>query len=97
MLARGNARRLAMLDRLSQMTQQTEDTHRPDDIAAEAEVRQLVAELTPQQWEICLALMDGESIYQFACRTGRHYETICRHVRRIRQAFTNRGLDQWFA
>lgn len=93
MLARCNARRLAMMDRLGRMKRQTEDTHSPDDIAAEAEVRKVIKGLTPEQQELCRALMDGESVYQFARRTGRHYETICRHVRRIRQAFTDRGLD----
>jgi DNA-binding CsgD family transcriptional regulator len=97
MLARGNARRLAMLDRLGQMTQHVEDAHRPDDVAAEAEVRQLVAELTPKQQEICRALMNGESVYGIARRTGKHYETVCRHARRIRQVFIDRGFDQWFA
>ena len=97
MLARGNARRLAMLDRLGRMTQSVEDTHTPDDIAAEAEVRQLVAGLTPQQREICRALMNGESVYRLARRTGKHYETVCRHVRRIRQTFADRGIDSWFA
>ena len=97
MLARGNARRLAMLDRLGHMVQQVEDTRRPDDVAAESEVRQLVAGLTPQQQDICQALMNGESVYGIARRTGKHYETVCRHVRRIRQAFADRGLDQWFA
>ena len=97
MLARGNARRLAMLDRLGKMTQNAEDTHTPEDIAADGEVRQLVAQLTPLQQRICRALMDGLSVYQVASVTGRHYTTICRHVRHIRQAFTDRGLDQWFA
>lgn len=97
MLARGNGRRRAMLDRLGQMSQRIEDAHTPDVIAAEVEVRQLVAELTPLQQEICRGLMNGESFLQIAERTGRHYTTIQRHVRHIHKAFVDGGLKSWFA
>jgi len=97
MLARGNARRLAMLDRLAQMPRNVEETHRPDDIAVDGEVRQIVAQLTPLQRQICRALMDGLSVYQVASVTGRHYTTVCRHVRHIRDAFADRGIDPWSA
>ena len=97
MLARGNARRLAMLDRLAQISRNVEETHTPDDLAAEAEVRQLVAQLTPLQRTICRELMDGQSALQIASLTGRHYTTVCRHVRHIRDAFADRGIDPWSA
>jgi len=93
MLARCNARRLAMLERLGQMSQQVEDTRLPEDAIVEEEVRSVVAQLPPLRQEICQALADGESVYLIARRTGMHYETIRRHVRHIRAAFTNRGLD----
>ena len=97
MLARGNARRLAMLERLGLMAQNEEDTHTPDDVAAEGEVQQLMATLTPLQQRICRELMNGLSEFQIAATLGRHYTTICRHVRHIRHAFADRGFDTWSA
>ena len=93
MLARGNARRLAMLERLGQMAQDVEDMNTPETIAGDGEVRQIVAQLTPLQQKICRALMDGLSVYQVAGATGRHYTTVRRHVGHICQAFADRGLD----
>ncbi len=97
MLARGNARRMALRDRVERMTQDLVETRTPDKIAAEAEVRELLGQLTPVQQEICQALMDGQSEYQIAIATDRHYTTVCRHVGHIRQAFIDWGLDPWFA
>jgi hypothetical protein len=97
MLARANARRLAMLERLGLMTQNEEDDHRPDGIASDAEVRELVAALTPLQQRICRGMMAGLSELQIASATGRHYTTICRQVGHIRQAFAVRGFDTWSA
>jgi DNA-binding NarL/FixJ family response regulator len=93
MLARSNARRLAMLERLGEMSQSEEDDHMPEDDASDADVWELVASLTPLQQRICQGLMDGLSELQIAAATGRHYTTICRHVQRIREAFTAKGLD----
>ena len=93
MLARANARRLAMLDRLERMSQSVEDTRTPDEIVAGKELRQLLTRLTPLQQEICRALINGLGVYQIARLTNRHYTTICRHVRRIRDAFTDWGMD----
>lgn len=93
MLARGNARRLAMLDRLGLMTQNEEDTHTPDGNDVEGEVRQVMATLPPLQQRICRELMNGLSVPQIATLTGRHYTTIRRHVGQIRQAFADRGFN----
>ena len=95
MLARGNARRLAMLERLGEMTQDGEDDRTPEHDASDADVRGLVASLTPLQRQICRGLMDGLSELQIASLTGRHYTTVCRHVGHIRQAFAARGFDTW--
>jgi DNA-directed RNA polymerase specialized sigma24 family protein len=97
MLARGNARRLALLERLGQMSQSEEDNHMPDDEADKADVRQLVAGLTPLQQRICFGLMNGMSELQIAAALGCHYTTVCRHVGHIRQAFADRGFDAWSA
>ncbi|MCC7408106.1 MAG: hypothetical protein IT442_08540 [Phycisphaeraceae bacterium] len=94
MLARGNARRLAMLDRLGRMTQNEEETHAPENVATDSDVPQLIATLTPLQQQICRGLMNGLSELQIATATGRHYTTICRHVRHIRRAFADRGFCQ---
>lgn len=93
MLARCNARRLALLDRLERMAQDVEDTHTPETDAGDGEVRRIVAQFTPIRQEICRHLMDGLSELQIAALTGRHYTTIHRHVARIREAFADRGLD----
>ncbi len=95
MLARSNARRLAMLARLGQMTLNEEDAHTPDDIAADSEVRQLVDTLTPLQQQVCEQLMNGLGEFQIAKALGRHYTTICRNVRHIRRAFADRGFNPW--
>ena len=97
MLARGNARRLAMQDRLRQMTQNVEDTRTPEGVVGDGEVHALIRQLSPLQQEICRALMDGLSVYQVARLTGRHYTTIRRQVEHIRQAFADRGFDKWRA
>ena len=93
MLARSNARHLAMLDRVGQLAQNTEDPHRPEDCAMAADVRRVMGELSSIQQDICRALMDGQSVYEIARSTDRHYETIRRHVRKIREMFTERGMD----
>jgi len=93
MLARSNGRRQAMLERLSQMTQNEEDGHVPAEGLAQADVRHVLATLTPLQQQICRGLMDGLSELQIAALTGRHYTTICRHVRRIREAFIAEGFE----
>ncbi|HQL76267.1 MAG TPA: ECF-type sigma factor [Phycisphaerae bacterium] len=95
MLARSNARRLAMLERLGQMTQNEEDTHAPDGIAFDSEVRQLVDSLTPLQQQVCEQLMNGLGEFQIAKALGRHYTTICRNVHHIRKAFADRGFNPW--
>lgn len=97
MLARSNGRRAGALDRLSQLSQTQEDVHTPHDSAAESEVLQLMATLTPLQQKICQGLMNGLSTLEIATLTGRHYTTICRHIQHIRRAFTDRGFDKWFA
>jgi DNA-directed RNA polymerase specialized sigma24 family protein len=97
MLARTNARRQVLVERLGLMTWAEEDDRTPDDIASDDEVRQLVAALPPLQQQICRGLMEGLSELQIAARTGRHYTTICRHVGHIRQAFADRGFDTWSA
>ncbi|MCD6364899.1 MAG: hypothetical protein J7M14_03400 [Planctomycetes bacterium] len=97
MLARANARRRALVERLGQMTQTEEDGHTPDGIASDGEVQQLMAALTPLQQRICFGLMNGMSELQIAAALGRHYTTICRHVGHIRQAFADRGFDTWSA
>lgn len=93
MLARSNARRQAMQDRLSEMSQTEEDLHSPDDSAAEGELQHIVAMLTPLQQEICRGLMDGMSICQIAAHTGRHYTTIRRHAHKIAALLTERGFE----
>lgn len=95
MLARGNARRLALLERLGLMTHNEEDPHAPNDVVADSEVQQLIATLTPLQQRICRELMNGHSELQIATALGRHYTTICRHVEHIRQAFADRGFNTW--
>jgi DNA-binding NarL/FixJ family response regulator len=85
-----------MLERLGLMAQNQEDTHTPDDMAADSEVQQVVAALTPLQQRICLGLMNGMSELRIAAVLDRHYTTICRHVGHIRQAFAARGFDAWF-
>jgi hypothetical protein len=97
MLARSNARRLAMLERLGEMTLSEEDDHMPENDASDSDVWELVASLTPLQQRICFGLMNGLSELQLATALGRHYTTICRHVGHIRQAFADRGFDTWSA
>jgi hypothetical protein len=97
MLARTNARRRALVERLGRMSQSEEDGHTPEGIASDGEVRQLIAAFTPLQQRICWGLMNGLSALQIATLTGRHYTTICRHVGHIRQAFADRGFDTWSA
>ncbi len=92
-LARSNGRRLAMIERLGRMAQETEDTYGPDDACVDAEVRQMVAELPPFQQEICRGMMDSQSILKIAHGMGKHYTTIRRHVNRIRRKFAERGFD----
>ena len=95
MLARTNARRQALVERLGQMSQSEEDDHTPVGIASDGEVRQLIGTFTPLQQRICHGLMNGMSKLQIATLTGRHYTTICRHVDKIRQTFADRGFDTW--
>jgi hypothetical protein len=97
MLARANARRRALIERLGQMSQSDEDEHRPENDVSDADVRELVAGLTPLQQRICLGLMNGLSELQIAAALGRHYTTICRQVGHIRQALAARGFDTWSA
>lgn len=93
MLAREHARRLACLHRLSQLRQQTEDDQRPEDELMRAEVVEVVAELPEELQATCRALMDGQSAYQIAQRTGMHYDVVQRQIRQIRNVFLERGLD----
>jgi len=97
MLARANARRLALLERFGQMAQNIEDTHTGEDDAVAAEVRQVVSQLSSLEQKVCRALMEGVSIYEVARLTGKHYTVIRRHVDRIRQVFTDKGFDLWSA
>lgn len=97
MLARTNARRRGLVERLGRMSQREEDGHTPEDFASDSEVRQLVATFTPLRQRICFGLINGLSKLQIADATGRHYTTICRHVGHIRQAFADRGFDTWSA
>lgn len=94
-LARSNARRRAMLDRVGEMSQPLEDDRDPDQALMPEAVRDAIATLTPRQQRICRALMAGESVHHFARRTGLHYESVCRQVRRIGRAFADRGLAPW--
>lgn len=93
MLARSNARRQAMQERLSEMSQSEEDMHSPDDSATEGELQHIVAMLTPLQQEICRGLMDGMSICQIAVLTGRHYTTIRRQAHKIAALLALRGFE----
>jgi len=94
-LARANARRQALVERIGRMSQDEADRQMPDGTASHSEVCQLVAAMPPLQRQICQGLMDGLSKSQIAALTGRHYTTICRHIDRIRQAFADRGFDTW--
>ena len=94
-LARNNARRQAMLERLAQIPESPEDLRTPDHFLANKQMHQALATLTPQQRAICDALMDGQSVYEIARSTGRHYETVRRHVCRIRKVLIERGLQPW--
>lgn len=91
-LARTNARYRACMERIAQLPQATHDGPVPDQVVVEQEVRRLVGELTPLQRDICLALMDGQSIHQIAQRAGRAWNTIEREISRIRCAFIERGM-----
>ncbi len=93
MLARAHGRYQALQERLMQMPQTEEYEQTPGQGLEDAEVRRLVAGLTPLQREICRALMDGQSVYAIARRSGRHYSTVRRNVERIREAFADAGLD----
>ena len=91
MLARSNARHLALRNRIGRMSQEVVDTCLPEDRLIQEEVLATVKLFPPFKRRICRALMKGQSAYQIAQSTGRHYETIRRHVAQIREAFDDRG------
>lgn len=95
MLARSNARRLAMMNRLEQFNQDGLDNPAPDDSITHSEIRQQVSRLTPLQQQICQGLMNGLSVPRIARLTGRHHTTIRRHVEHLRQAFIPWEGDAW--
>lgn len=95
MLARTNARRGMLVERLGKMSQKEEDDYTPDRIAFNREVQQFVSTLRPVQQQICNELMNGLRDFEIAAITGRHYTTIRRHVRHIRKALAKRGFNTW--
>lgn len=96
-LVRSHARRMAHQDRLCQMAHPTLDTYLPEDAAADNELGQIIAQLTPLQQEICQGLMKGKTVRQIAEQTHLAWTTIERHIGQIRAALLEKGINPWQA
>ncbi len=95
MLARSNARRRGMMERFGQLAHRTEDTHLPEEKMMAAEVRKVVATLSPRRQQICRFLMEGDNVCEIADKVGLHQETVHRNIRVIHEAFVKGGLNPW--
>ena len=66
-----------------------------DTTALELDVRQALASLPPRQKAVCLRLSRGESISRIAQTLGCGRATVRRLRDRLRDQFTDMGLDGW--
>jgi RNA polymerase sigma factor (sigma-70 family) len=66
-----------------------------DRSALAMDVREAVAQLSPQDRQLCGALAQGRSIDQIARRCGCSWHTVRRQVNRIREHFERMGLRGW--
>jgi RNA polymerase sigma factor (sigma-70 family) len=71
----------------SDETNNVEDTHRAQD------VQDVLARLSSEDRELCHALVVGESIHAIADRLGCGWHTVKRRIDRLREYFTEMGMD----
>ena len=65
------------------------------DIADVLAVREAVERQTPIRRRICEMIMEDYKQDEIARILGRAPQTICHHVRRIRESFCEMGFDDW--
>lgn len=72
----------------------TEETE--SDSALNIDVRSALAGLTPLEKSICYLISQGYPVAQIAEALGKPRSTVRDRIRRIREAFSRKGLDKYF-
>ena len=65
-----------------------------DDVLHRIDVIRVVAQLTPEQIDLCNRLLDSPTIKQLASELGVARSTVYDMIRRLREAFTRAGLRE---